>query len=338
MDANLRRVAVLIASLDRTAVDAILGGLPSAEARRVRRAVIELGEYAESEQEQVIEEFLASVNTPRNAFMEDGGVELVLSDTRSHGPGRGLAAHTAAPSGPDQDAYSFLDDADVDVLGELIASEHPQVIALIVARLDADRAAVLLAKLQREMRESVLRRLIDIQEVDKSLAGDLLEQVRQRLQERESLVQRRALGLGRVSRILEAARARNERAAGITEQQPADYARRGPARQNPDAGSTWTIEDLERADDSTLATILGEAGPEILEMALLGVPSGIVRRIMRHLPAREARVLRGRIAEPGPTSLRDMDQARHMVLRTAARLEAEGRIPPRRVGRLSLAV
>src|SRR5689334_3789960 len=59
IDANIRRAAVLVASLDRASADALLNQMSPDESRLVRRAVLELDEIDDDERETVIAQFVA---------------------------------------------------------------------------------------------------------------------------------------------------------------------------------------------------------------------------------------------------------------------------------------
>ena len=54
---NLRKAAVLVASLDRSAADTLLNEMSPDQAQRLRRAIVELGLVDPEEQSQTIEEF-----------------------------------------------------------------------------------------------------------------------------------------------------------------------------------------------------------------------------------------------------------------------------------------
>ncbi len=54
---TIRKAAILIASLDRDAADALLNQMSDEQARRLRRALVELGDIDTDEQADVIEEF-----------------------------------------------------------------------------------------------------------------------------------------------------------------------------------------------------------------------------------------------------------------------------------------
>src|SRR5687767_13904793 len=71
---NLRMAALVVASLDDDAADALLDGLPRAQAEALRRAVVALDRIDAREQEDAIAAFLRGRAAPRRAA--PSGVEL----------------------------------------------------------------------------------------------------------------------------------------------------------------------------------------------------------------------------------------------------------------------
>ena len=76
---GLRKAAILVASLDTAAVDAVLDQVLAPEqARQVREIVVELEEIDQSERRRVIDEFFRDpqAGAPPPAAVHDTGVEL----------------------------------------------------------------------------------------------------------------------------------------------------------------------------------------------------------------------------------------------------------------------
>jgi flagellar motor switch protein FliG len=66
------------------------------------------------------------------------------------------------------------------------------------------------------------------------------------------------------------------------------------------------------------------AEPPVALLALTGASDQLVNRIARHLPSREARLLRRRLAQPGPLRLADIEQAQQRMEQLAVELADQG--------------
>src|SRR5580704_7817591 len=121
---GLRKAAILVASLDTAAADAVLDQLAPEQARQVREIVIELEDIDQGEQRRVIDEFYHNPGAPGATPVErDSGVELDgrLAWLASHGDTQveDEPIHTAATQSTGRPAgqpFRFLQETEADKL------------------------------------------------------------------------------------------------------------------------------------------------------------------------------------------------------------------------------
>lgn len=172
-NANLRKAAILIRSLDTEASASILARLSPAEAKAVRLAIHALGEVDPEERADVSAEFRRSgavaQEDPRR------GVELELSSSafsssaslsfnksslsESRSTTRSTMRSTMRP-------FEFLDDARVESLVPYLAREHAQTVAVVLSYLAPARAAQVLAALPEKLQAAAVERLSTLGETD----------------------------------------------------------------------------------------------------------------------------------------------------------------------------
>ena len=137
-------------------------------------------------------------------------------------------------------------------------------------------------------------------------------------------------------------------AAGRAElPQPQETRRRGPRDDRPPSAlapgpaaepQEIAFDDLAQLDDGGLATVLRAADPQVILLALAGANEALVQRILRQLPAREARSLQRRLRDLGPLRLADVEHAQRCIGQLAAQLATRGLIQLRDGGRFAVAV
>jgi flagellar motor switch protein FliG len=205
-------------------------------------------------------------------------------------------------------------------LAQILSSERPQVIALVLSHLPPEQAGQVLAKFPPGLQVEILHRLIDLEETD----GEILREIERALELRlNQLVQagrRRRAGLSAVRNIVEAAD-RHTRGQILGSLQLFD---RDLAQQL--APPIPEFEDLAFLDDLSLRELVAAAEPLVLQLALVGASDSFLRRVMAVLPPQERTLLKERIEELGPTALRDIDEARHRLCELAQQLVAAGQI------------
>jgi flagellar motor switch protein FliG len=330
---GLRKAAILVASLDTAAADAVLDQLAPEQARQVREIAVELDEIDQSERRRVIDDFFRDpqAGAPPPATMQDAGVELDghLAWLASHGGNRGNPRLSEAPSAPLREMaaaplssaqpFRFLHETEIDKLVRAMASERPQTIALVLSHMPQARAGAVLARLPESVQVEVVHRLVELEETDPEILREVEEALRGRLAEHVQTQRRRVAGLQAVAGILQATDGRT----GI---RILDNLARGD-RMLADQlmPRQMTFDDLADLDAEVLAEVIDEAEPELWLPALLGAAPELVARVLSCLPAADARALGRKLDHPGPIRLRDVEEARRQVARIANRVSYQVR-------------
>ena len=166
VDANLRKAAVLMRSLDADTAAVMLGQLSAEEAAKIRAAMRAVGQVEVEEQADVMAE-LRGARLPKPA-VRSNAVELELS---SEVQGRMDEVHAAMPSAPTSGAantkrFEFLENAPIQALVPHLAREHAQTVAVVLAHLAPERAAAVLAALPERVQTATIDRLSTLGDTD----------------------------------------------------------------------------------------------------------------------------------------------------------------------------
>jgi flagellar motor switch protein FliG len=349
----IRKAAVLIDSLDEPAADALLDQMPPDVARRVRSAVMELGEVHEPERQAVLTEFLRGQPSPA-AAATDSGVELAPSLTQrlEQPPGE-----SSLPAAADAQPLDFLRDISPREIARVLACENAQIIAVVVGRLAADLAAGVLEHLHADLATDVLERLAWLDEPAAEVLAEIANHLREELA--RSIGPRRhtspslaglhavlgAMDFATRDRVLTGLGRRNGALARRLGYLPAEHRHQTAAHENyavssfryrlerPQAPAPLIqFDDFAALDDDALLGILAAAGPQVSLLALTGADEALIERITGQLPAREAAALTKRLKGPRSARLADVEAARDQLVAAARCLAEDGAIalPARR--------
>ncbi|NQU25761.1 MAG: hypothetical protein HQ567_31110 [Candidatus Nealsonbacteria bacterium] len=296
-DESLRKAAILVASLDLPAADALLDGLQPEQVRCVRQMMIDMGEIDPKEQRRVIDEF------SRVGPMMPG----------AQTPGIELDAQTLPPVDSGR-PFEFLHETGEDKLVRALAGERPQTIALVLSHLPAERAGNVLTRLEPAQQADVIRRLIDLEETDREILREVEGALQSRLAEQVPMQRRRTAGMKAVDGILRAAGG----TVGMTildnlAEHDRPLAERFGCRR-------MDFDDLLRLDDATLGAVFQQAEPELAMAALIGAAPKLIDRILGRFPADDAQAVRHRLDHPGPIRLSDVESARQQIADLARRV------------------
>jgi flagellar motor switch protein FliG len=359
---SLRKVAVVLASLDAETADALIDRMPEERARQVRQALLELDQLDPAEQEAVVAEFLRQGQAAKQADLAGVEVEAGLAQRLElAGPTYQASPLPATPPPPalaevatpdreddgkdtaqddparDGELFAFLHQLDADELVLHLEHERPQTLAVVVAYLPSDRSAELVSRLPSETQAEVLRRVAELGELDPQMVREVEWGVRQRLAEHTATPRPRRRGTSAVASILKSAghEARRQLLQSLAAHEPEFAARFAPPQA---AEPSLAFDDLANLSELALAKIFAECDADVLILALAGAHPSFARRVLDQLPAREARSLRRQLDGLGPTRLSDVERAQHDVVAVALRLHTQGSIELGARRRLSLTV
>ncbi len=330
---NLRKAAMLVASLDERNAQALLAQMTPAQSQAVKRAIETLGPIDAGEQHDVIEEFFRV--GPLVPGKQPSGIEL--DDRLPKRLSISRPDHTEPFAGSDVERrrFRFLLEAPPHCLTPFLEREHPQTVAVVVSHLPAERAAEVLAGLSGELQIEVARRLIDLDEADPEILRDVELGLENWLGQQVRDEQRRTAGLAALKNILGAAtpETKHHILANLG-RQDRQLANQLKEPRTP----TMTFAELEQLDTAPLSVVLSHAPRELLVLALAGSGLNFAERVFALCEPAESATLTEALRNLGPTRLSDVEQAQHDLAQLACELEIRGEIAPDAPGRGRLSV
>jgi flagellar motor switch protein FliG len=209
---------------------------------------------------------------------------------------------------------------EAEAVADLVKAEHPQIVAAILAHLDADQASAVLAQIPEPLRNDVILRIATLQSVQPAALHDLNEVLSQLLageaRPAKSLkggVEAAAAILNRLDGALEASVTAHLRAV-----EP------GLAQQIEDR--MFVFDDLAELDDRAIQLVLREVEAESLIVALKGAGERVREKIFGNMSQRAAEMLRDDLDARGPVRLSEVETEQREILRIVRRLAEGGRI------------
>jgi flagellar motor switch protein FliG len=319
MNPSLRKAAILVTALDPAAADQLLEQMGEQQAALVRSAVMELPEIDISEQEAVLAEFFGK---PATNSEPDDGVELQLS-----------GAQPAVPQRSDDrsaNSFEFLQHVSGEVLARKLAHEHPQLIAVVVANLPAEKAAELLERLPRPLREEVLDRLTDLEDADAETLAELHRALKQIFAGIYRAPRQSGPRYDHLQSILGHLRRNAQRESSHTavtptprmEQPSASRSRPQPDRTTPPAPAI-AFDQLLSLSAADFFAIFDEADPRVVMLALAGAPRRLFERYLAQFSTERALEFERHVEQLRPLRLRDVEAAqRELAILASRRLRA----------------
>jgi len=270
------------------------------------------------------------VNVVLDKFIEETkDVESLVSDTDEYvksvlrkalGEDKANILIDRIIQGGDTAGIESLKWMDPGSVAELLRNEHPQIVAAILAHLDADQASSVLKCFTDRHRNEVMVRLATLDGIQPSALKDLNE-VLARVMSGGQQIKKSALG-----GVKPSAEIINLMGSAL-ETSILDYIREAdPDLAQKIQDNMFTFDDLNKLDDKGFQALLKEVQTESLIIALKGASPEIREKVFKNMSSRAAETLREDLESRGPVKLSEVENEQKEMLKTVRRLADEGQI------------
>jgi flagellar motor switch protein FliG len=314
-----RDAAILILMFGEELAAQILRNMTPAEVQHLSAATFAVDDVPEDDADRVLEGFLQQLAQETGlAHHATGYVRNVLSDAFGADRAQSVLARINPLSL--ERPIELLDWMDAQSIYEVISDEHPQIVALVIACLDAGRGSAVLNMLDEADQPDILRRIATLGSVTPEALKDL-EQVLQRKFKASSTSSASQIGGVRAAaRIMNFLRSDSE--ARILRDIRKDDKDLMVAIQD----NMFVFENLGKSDDRSLQTLLRAVEPDQLVLALKGADETLRDRLLSCMSVRAAAGIRDEMEAMGPIRLSDVQDAQKRIVAQAREMADAGTI------------
>ncbi len=315
-----RRVAIVVASLGTELGGKVLAHFSAPEVEAIIREVKDMPNVPISEVKEVVgrlrDEAIAQSYAVAGGF--DKARELLR---RSHGVDADAILEQIM-SASSNVPFQFLRARRPDQIVSYLSSEHPQVIALVLAHLPLGTSAQVIEGLPADIRAEVAQRYAKLEVTD----PDIINEV-------ELALLRRVGGAGTSNEpsqsrggIKPLAQLLNNVARDTEKVVLGELERTDPVLAMAVRDLMFVFEDITHLDDRGLQEVLRIADTKTIALALKDAPLPVREKIEKNLSQRAAEDVAEYASSSGMVRRSDVEAAQQEVVRGARKLEEEGRI------------
>jgi flagellar motor switch protein FliG len=315
-----QKAAVLLVQLGKEKSAAVLKSLRESEVEEVLNEIARLKGVPTETVDAVFEEFQTLASARR--YYAQGGMDFareVLEATLGSDRAKELLERMKASLV--EMPFEFLRRADARQVLSFLQDEHPQTVALVVAHMRADQAAIVISGMPDELQADVAHRVA----VMETTSPDVVRRVEAILERKLSSVLQSsdssaAGGLKPLVDIINHADRATERL--ILE----GLERRDPALAEEVRSQMFMFEDITTLDDRSVQLVLRSVDTKELATALKGVSQDVRGKIMANVSERAAANLADEIDLLGAVRLSTVEEAQAKIIATIRSLEESGQI------------
>ena len=316
---GLRKAAILMVVLGEQGSAELLKQLDEDEVHTIGREIARMPTVSSDIAEQVLEEFHQM--SLAHDYVLKGGVDYarkILITAFGPDHARILLDRLTKALGSGSANFDALQKADPQQLANLIHSEHPQTIALILSHLNPSQAAALLVSLPVEMRSDVALRMGNLDQISPDIISRIADIIGQKL---KSLGETNRESYGGVHAVAEMF---NRLDSKSSRDILANIEGEAPELVETVRQLMFVFEDLLGLDQSAIKEVLTRVDRKILTIALKGTSEPLRNHFLGCMSQRGAEMLREDLESLGPVKIKEVEGSQHQIIAVVRQLESEG--------------
>lgn len=313
-----QKAAIVLLQLGTERSALVLRSLRESEVAEIMGEVARLRSVDAATVEEVVGEFTALATT--HGYVRSGGIELarrLLEESLGSAKATEILDRLSAQM--IEMPFEFLRKADARQVLSFLQDEHPGTIALVLAYMPPDGAAMVMGGLAEELQKDVAIRLATMERTSPEVIDDI-----------ESVLQRKLSSVLSPSELQAAGGVQSlvdiiNRADRATERlileglEADDEALAEEVRQR-----MFVFEDIGDLDDKSVQLILRSVDNKNLSIALKGVRADVKEKITKNMSQRAGENLVEEMDLLGPVRLSAVEEAQGAIVRIIRTLEESG--------------
>ncbi len=313
------RAAILLMSLGEAEASEVLKHMGAKDVQKLGQAMAVLSNVSRERATEVIERFVEELDSQTSLGVgADEYVRRVLVGALGQDKASGLIDRILL--GRNSKGLEALKWMETRAVADLVRNEHPQIVAIVLAYLDPDQAAEVLALLPDRMRSDVLMRIARLDGIQPAALRELDEIMERQFSGSNNLKSSSVGGVKVAASILNLMDSTSESQI-IGRINEADDAL-GQRIQD----LMFVFDNLGDLEDRAVQTLLREVATDQLGLALKGADPRIRDKFLTNMSKRASEMMVEDMEAKGPVRLADVEVAQKEILAIARRLSESGEI------------
>ncbi|MCC7256916.1 MAG: flagellar motor switch protein FliG [Gammaproteobacteria bacterium] len=312
------RAAVFLMSLSEREAAEVMKHMPVSEVQKLGAAMAKLRKVTRVQADSVLQHFTDNVESEAPLVSRSPRfLKTLLASSLGEERARTLYDRLVEGEEKGLDSLQLMEAKEVT---EIIQGEHPQVIAIVLAGLDAQKAGQVIAQLPVRQSTDIVTRIARMEEVPENAITELDEVLQHRFKSSGTLKMTSMGGIRAAATILTQVHKETEKKI-VEELDQANAALSQQIQEN-----MFVFDNLMDIDDRGIQALVREVTSDTLVIALKGADPALQDKIFRNMSKRAAELLRSDLEAKGPVKLSDVEVAQKEVVTVARRLADEGTI------------
>ncbi|MCS7082333.1 MAG: flagellar motor switch protein FliG [Bacteroidetes bacterium] len=309
-----QKAAIILVSMGVETAAQILKKLSEEEVERITLEIARIASVTPEMIDAVVTEYHQMMTAKK--YVLRGGLEFAMEVLeRIWGRKKAEEIIMRIEAATKVSAFYLLQTVETAQLVNFIQSEHPQVAALILAKLNPHKAADVLSNLPPDLQGEITYRLATMGKTPPELIHEIEEVIRSQMGNIFGSKLSETGGPHAAAAILNLVSRQAERhIMGVLLQRDPEVAEKIKSLM-------FTFEDILGLPDQAIQRILAEIDTRQLAIALRGASEDLRQKFKSNMSQRAAEMLEEEMTYLGPVRVRDVEEAQNAIVRVIRQLE-----------------
>ncbi len=319
MMTGAQAAAILLMLLEDADAASILKEFEPQDVRAIGSAMFDAAKSCEADIDLALDLFIASNHTISSLAV---GASTRIRGMMQEALGNVRADNVLADIAPTKSAalLDILRWMEIPVIANLLASEHPQVAAIILAVLTPEAAAAAVEGLPEAVQVDLVLRAARLTSVPAHAIEDLEAILTAASNKKAALPDFKLGGQSEAAQIV------NNLTRPASEKLLRSLRKKDRALADAIEEEMFVFENLNALDDKALGSVMRSAEASDIALAIKGASATMAARLLSTLSSRAAQTITDEIADMGPVKRADVELAQKAVVAVARRMAAAGDI------------
>jgi flagellar motor switch protein FliG len=313
------KAAILLLYLGNDVTSKVFEHLDDDEIKRISKSMAHLGHVPRSTIMQVVEDFTGVINPEAGIFSQgDEFVRKILE--KALGPAKADMLMEELQASSYGDLVDILGNMDSKSIANFLSQEHPQTVAVILAKLKSKQTSEIISLLPQELQAEVVLRIADVEQVSPDILQEIDDVIRREIKSMGGVQRYKVGGVEKVVDMFNHFDRSKEKQIldklDVLSPPLAEIIRK----------HLFTFEDIFKLDDRSIQAIMREVSNDTLTLAMKTSPDEVKDKIFKNISSRAAEMIKEDLEVMGPVRLSDVDKAQSEIIKVVRKMEEEGKV------------
>jgi len=313
------KAAILLLYLGNDVTSKVFEHLDDDEIKKISKSMAHLGHVPRSTIMQVVEDFTGVINPEAGIFSQgDEFVRKILE--KALGPAKADMLMEELQASSYGDLVDILGNMDSKSIANFLSQEHPQTVAVVLAKLKSKQTSEIISLLPNELQAEVVLRIADVEQVSPDILQEIDDVIRREIKSMGGVQRYKVGGVEKVVDMFNHFDRSKEKQIldklDVLSPPLAEIIRK----------HLFTFEDIFKLDDRSIQAIMREVSNDTLTLAMKTSPDEVKDKIFKNISSRAAEMIKEDLEVMGPVRLSDVDKAQSEIIKVVRKMEEEGKI------------